>query len=221
MCVCVFVCVSERERVWVGTQTPESSGHQLVCVNVLDSLSPFKLQWVTQNKLPLVLGLIEWHTDVIHLSRKDKALTQQTCTLSGKTVADFTCLSNPTVAHSCVSHCVCVCECKWESVWVAGRLTGGDLFDHLSRGVTPSDYVSGPHGQVLGGLGPEKVRLDTESCAGPSGKEELGAGVGRSPVRTRLDQTGLEGIETHEGGLLLWDKMKSVRFLCTLFKSSR
>lgn len=58
--------------------------------------------------------------------------------------------------------------------------------------MTPVDYVSGPHGQVLGGLGPEQVRLDAESRAGPSGKEELGAGAGRPSVGTRLDQTGLE-----------------------------
>lgn len=58
--------------------------------------------------------------------------------------------------------------------------------------MTPVDYVSGPHGQVLGGLGPEQVCLDAESRAGPSGKEELGAGVGRPPVGTRLDQAGSE-----------------------------
>lgn len=58
--------------------------------------------------------------------------------------------------------------------------------------MTPVDYVSGPHGQVLGGLGPEQVRLDAKSRAGPSGKEELGAGAGRPSVWTRLDQTGLE-----------------------------
>lgn len=70
-------------------------------------------------------------------------------------------------------------------------LTCSDFFDHLSRGVTSVDYMPGPQGQFLGGLSPKQVSLDAESCAGPSGKEQLRARVRRAPVRARVDQTGL------------------------------
>lgn len=73
-------------------------------------------------------------------------------------------------------------------VCYASSLTCSDFFDHLSWGVTSIDYVSGPQGQILGGLGPEQVSLNAESCASPSGKEELRARVRRPPVRTRVDQ---------------------------------
>lgn len=55
--------------------------------------------------------------------------------------------------------------------------------------MTSVDYVSGPHGQILGGLSPEQVSLNAESRASPSGKEQLGARVRGSPVGTRVDQT--------------------------------
>lgn len=56
-------------------------------------------------------------------------------------------------------------------------LTRSDFFDHLSRGVTSVDYLPGPQGQILGGLGPEQVSLDAESRAGSGGKEQLRARV--------------------------------------------
>lgn len=71
---------------------------------------------------------------------------------------------------------------------VAG-LTRRDFFDHLSWSVTSIHNVSGPQGQVLGGLSPEQVSLNAKSCASPSGKEQLCARVRQPPVRAWVDQT--------------------------------
>lgn len=78
----------------------------------------------------------------------------------------------------------------WVFMLCISLLTRSDFFDHLSWGVTSVDYVSGPQGQILGGLGPEQVSLNAETCAGPSGKEQLRARVRWPPVRARVDQTG-------------------------------
>lgn len=55
--------------------------------------------------------------------------------------------------------------------------------------MTAIDYVPGPYWQILGGLSPEQVSLDSKSCAGPCGKEKLRARVRRPPVGPRVDQT--------------------------------
>lgn len=73
----------------------------------------FKVQWFTQNKLPLVLLWslsclwFEWvtHWCASPQQKEDKVLTQQTS--SGQTVVDLTCVSNLTAVHCCVSHSVC------------------------------------------------------------------------------------------------------------------
>lgn len=56
--------------------------------------------------------------------------------------------------------------------------------------MTSVDDVSGPQGQILGGLGTEQVGLDAESRPSPSGKERLGARVRRAPVGGRVNQAG-------------------------------
>lgn len=80
---------------------------------------------------------------------------------------------------------ICVCFMTLNVL----KLTCCDFFDHLSRCMTAVDNVSGPHGQILCGLSPEKVSFNAESCASPSDKKQLRARTWRPPVRTRVDQT--------------------------------
>lgn len=44
------------------------------------------------------------------------------------------------------------------------------------------DDVSGPQGQVLGGLHPKEVSLDAKSRASPRGEKQLCPRVGGTPI---------------------------------------
>ena len=66
------------------------------------------------------------------------------------------------------------------------------------------DDVPGPHGQVLGGLGPEQVGFDAQPRARPGGEGQLRGAVGRSPpVGAGVDQSA--NTNTH------------TRYTCTTF----
>lgn len=52
------------------------------------------------------------------------------------------------------------------------------------------DYVSGPQGQVLGGLHPKEVSLDAKSRAGPRGEKQLCPRVGGTPIWAGVNQAG-------------------------------
>lgn len=56
--------------------------------------------------------------------------------------------------------------------------------------MTAVDDVSGPEGQILGGLHPKEVSLDAESRARPRGKKQFCPRVGGTPIWAGVDETG-------------------------------
>lgn len=56
--------------------------------------------------------------------------------------------------------------------------------------MTAVDDVSGPEGQILGGLHPKEVSLDAESRASPRGKKQFCPRVGGTPIWAGVDETG-------------------------------
>lgn len=76
-----------------------------------------------------------------------------------------------------------ICYFSW-------ALTRCDFFNHLSWGVAAVDDVSGPQGQVLGGLHPKEVSLDAKSRASPRGKKQLCPRVGGTTIRAGVNKAG-------------------------------
>lgn len=85
-------------------------------------------------------------------------------------------------------------------------LTCCDFFDHLSRGVTAVDDVSGPRRQVLGGLHPKEVSFNAETRASPRGKKQLCTRVGGTPIWAGVDKT--KGIKEEEDILNVGGKVQ-------------
>lgn len=75
------------------------------------------------------------------------------------------------------------------------------------------DDVSGPQGQVLGGLHPKEVSLDAKSRAGPRGEEQLCPGVGGTPIWAGVNKAG--GTK-EDDDIYIWRKKKpKICEICT------